>query len=92
MNITHRDIKPENIMFSKKGDLRSIKFIDFGLSHQSKNDEFMETITGTDHYLAPEMFNKKYTSKVDIWAMGIVLYAMITKKFPFNGNSTNEIK
>ncbi len=79
-NIVHRDIKPENILFSDKKDFSSLKLIDFGLATQKKTDN--KTV-GTPYYMAPEMIKGKYSPKSDIWSVGIIIYLMLTDKFPF---------
>jgi calcium-dependent protein kinase len=79
-NIVHRDIKPENILFSEKKDFSSLKLIDFGLATQKKTDN--KTV-GTPYYMAPEMIKGKYSPKSDIWSVGIIIYLMLTDKFPF---------
>jgi hypothetical protein len=78
--ICHRDIKAENIMLQQQIGVDDpwvfgrLVLVDFGLStdHASK----MSTICGTCTYIAPEIFdsNVKYNEKVDIWAMGVLLY------------------
>ena len=79
-NIVHRDIKPENILFGDKKDFSSLKLIDFGLATQKKTDN--KTV-GTPYYMAPEMIKGKYSPKSDIWSVGIIIYLMLTDKFPF---------
>ena len=79
-NIIHRDIKPENILFSDKNDFSSLKLIDFGLATQKKTDN--KTV-GTPYYMAPEMIKGKFSPKSDIWSVGIIIYLMLTDKFPF---------
>lgn len=80
--IIHRDIKPENIMFDQPGG--TVKFIDFGLATQMNQQM---DIAGTPYYLAPEVLTKKYGTECDIWSLGVVLYQMISGKFPFDGRS-----
>jgi 5'-AMP-activated protein kinase catalytic alpha subunit len=86
-NIAHRDIKPENIIVD--GD--RLKLIDFGLSTEwTSAKTMMETPCGSPCYAAPEMVaGKKYDCrKVDIWAMGVTLYAMLMGKLPFQHENT----
>jgi serine/threonine protein kinase len=79
-NICHRDIKPDNILYDKEN--KQVKIIDFGVSKNVKlrgRCEKMLTDTGTFYYKAPEMFTGEgYTEAVDSWAVGILLYEMIT--------------
>ncbi|KAI6654576.1 Phosphorylase b kinase gamma catalytic chain, skeletal muscle/heart isoform [Oopsacas minuta] len=86
-NIVHRDIKLENIFVSPKC---SVKLLDFGLSETISDDISLTELSGTPSYIAPEMINKAlnpsmngYGRPVDIWACGVLLYAMISGSFPF---------
>lgn len=82
--VVHRDIKPENIMVTKDGVL---KFIDFGLAKRQDHTKKLQSIAGTPSYMAPEMLNgEKYTSKVDTWAMGVLLYTFMSGYLPFQGS------
>ena len=85
-NIMHRDLKPENIMLNDKTlfGLPFIKIIDFGTAKIYEN-EYENLVIGTLFYMAPEVFNKKYTEKCDMWSLGVILYYLFTKKFPFQG-------
>lgn len=81
-NITHRDLKCDNILFHDN----HYRIIDFGFS----TDKSMNmTFLGTPLYMAPEIISRGhsgpsfYTNKVDIWALGIMLYYMLTKDFYF---------
>ena len=87
-NIVHRDLKPENLLLYNKNIL---KIIDFGLSNYS-NDELLSTPCGSPCYASPEMISgKKYDGNlIDIWATGIILFAMLCGFLPFEGQ-TNEI-
>ncbi len=88
-NIVHRDIKPENIMYGSDGE---VKFIDFGLAKQTqKSNQKMHTVAGTPYFISPEVLNGNYGKECDIWSLGVVLYLMITGKYPFDGNSRAEV-
>ncbi len=89
--IVHRDLKPANIFLDEDEDI--IKIGDYGLSKYisgSQGGGQTETV-GTFHYMAPEIGNGSYGKGVDIYAMGIVLYEMLTGDVPFRGESSQEI-
>ena len=84
--ICHRDIKPENLLLANK---KIIKIIDFGLS--SEYDEFLSTPCGSPCYASPEMIKgKKYKGlSVDLWACGVILFAMLFGYLPFDDKDNN---
>lgn len=83
LNIAHRDIKPENLFLD---DNLNIKVGDFGLSNIFGPDMLLKTSCGSPCYAAPEMISGKPYSgiTVDIWASGVVLFAMMCGYLPFN--------
>ena len=87
--IVHRDLKPANL-FMEEG---IVKIADYGLAKlitPSHGTEHSESI-GTCHYMAPEISSGKYHKPIDIYAMGIILYEMITGRVPFDGESVGEV-
>ena len=83
INIIHRDIKPENILITKSN---KVKLSDFGLAKKLDNirEQTCSTWCGTTEYLAPEIVEGyDYNYKIDNWALGILLYELITKRTPF---------
>ena len=97
--IVHRDIKPENILVqnintkNKKNALDElhIKLIDFGASNFFKENEILTLKVGSPYYIAPEVLNKSYNEKCDIWSAGVVLYVMLTGNFPFVGKTSQKL-
>ena len=75
-NIIHRDIKPENILLSNPNDLSSIKLCDFGLSTIHQQDKTLKAKCGTAMYMAPEIVRGKYTTSIDMWSCGIIMYQL----------------
>lgn len=87
-NIVHRDIKPENILIATK---LIPKLADFGTSGEQKI--IANTFCGTYEYMAPEIYlRQKHTDKVDVWAIGVLLYEMTHQKTPFLNNTLDQIK
>jgi calcium-dependent protein kinase len=88
--IVHRDIKPENILFSLSGDYQSLKLIDFGLSTPLSTTKQKYRV-GSPYYMSPEMLKGDYQYASDAWSIGVILYVMMTGKYPFNGKDQNEV-
>ncbi len=87
--IVHRDLKPANIFI----DSGLVKIGDYGLSKFiscSKRGGQTESV-GTFHYMAPEIGKGEYGKEIDIYALGIILYEMLTGNVPFEGESSQEI-
>ncbi|KAL1452011.1 hypothetical protein WDU94_006330 [Cyamophila willieti] len=88
IGIAHRDIKCENILITR---CLTARLTDFGFSRFFKNTkELSNTFCGTTGYAPPEvMKNIPYNApKGDIWALGIVVYRMLSKRFPFGDPGT----
>lgn len=88
--IVHRDIKPGNILISKRGE---IKLADFGIASDQEPDITQEGSTvGTPAYMPPEQFENSSTvdNRADIYALGIMLYEMLTGTKPYPGTYTLE--
>ena len=68
-----------------------IKIIDFGTSLVMKDKQTLDEKLGTPYYIAPEVLNKSYNEKCDIWSCGVICYIIISGIPPFNGASDQEI-
>ena len=81
-NIIHRDIKPANLFRSDKG---VYKLGDFGIARDMRAGMGSLSHKGTENYMAPEVYlGKKYTSNIDIYALGILLYKLLNRnRLPF---------
>jgi serine/threonine protein kinase len=83
-NICHRDLKPENILLKANGQ---IKMADFGMAALQQNPNHqLRTACGSPHYAAPELLRHQFYkgSAVDIWSMGVILFAMLAGRLPFD--------
>jgi serine/threonine protein kinase len=91
LKVCHRDIKPENFLLINKNGKNIIKLIDFGFATFIPENGLMNDLLGTPQYAAPEIYKGiPYTTKVDLWSIGIVLYNMINGTHPFNFNNGNQ--
>jgi serine/threonine protein kinase len=86
-NIVHRDLKLDNILVEES--TRMVKLIDFGFSVVVGGGAKLKVFCGTPSYMAPEIVRKhEYDGKpVDIWALGVLLFVLLTGTFPFRGVS-----
>ncbi|KAJ3986502.1 kinase-like domain-containing protein [Lentinula detonsa] len=84
-SIIHRDLKPENILISSLAPPR-IKIVDWGMAAFAPPSLQLETSCGSPHYASPEIVNGyKYTGNAtDIWSCGVILYALLTGRLPFD--------
>ena len=92
--VIHRDLKPENIMIESidpETGYYNIKIIDFGTAKIRQSDKSENKVLGSCYYIAPEVLNKKYNEKCDIWSCGVILYILLSGNVPFNGRDEREI-
>jgi serine/threonine protein kinase len=92
--VVHRDLKPGNIMLRDDG---TIALIDFGISHSAHvnaeaKDDAAQQIAGTPYYMSPEQARGAATDeRTDLYALGVILYQMLTGAKPFTGETPEAI-
>ncbi len=91
-NIIHRDLKPNNILFLDE-EKTHIVIIDFGISGISNGNQKEKIKAGTVKFIPPEMLSgKEFSSntRLDMWALGVILYRMVEGCYPFEGKNYKE--
>ena len=88
--IMHRDLKPENILFTR-ADRRAVQLCNFGSSTAFDVFAVQTEIVGSPYYVAPEVLNRSYGPKCDIWSCGVICFVLLTGKAPFSGDSLTTI-
>ena len=82
----HRDIKFENIMFENKTKEAQIKLIDFGIATVYTKRKLTDRV-GTVYTMSPEVIRGKYTSKADLWSIGVTTFMLLSGEKPFWGKT-----
>merc|ERR1719203_2714240 len=94
----HRDIKGDNYLMSVKDITEprcKIVLTDFGTAVLMKHGERLSSGVGTKIFWSPEFYDRDYSFKVDVWAMGVIMYGLVSGRFPFkdqNDIKTKEVK
>ncbi len=86
--VVHRDLKPENILLTAPQWPFEVKLCDFGLAARCRNQSGLVSAFGSTAYMAPEQFDKGYDSRVDIYALGVILYEMLFGRRPYTGDAS----
>ena len=89
--IVHRDVKPQNVMLLEDG---TIKVMDFGIARFARESgkTMADKAIGSVHYISPEQAKGDTTDeRTDIYAVGVIVYEMLTGKVPFDGDSAVSI-
>ncbi|KAH8751631.1 kinase-like domain-containing protein [Diaporthe sp. PMI_573] len=89
--VFYRDLKPENLLLDEDGH----KLVDFGFAkrlHEQDRTAKTYTLCGTSEYLAPEvLYNEGYTTTVDWWSLGVLIYEFLVGYSPFLNRDASEI-
>ncbi len=100
LGIVHRDLKPSNLFIAEAAGKRMIKVLDFGISKENAKASDVpltstDNLLGTPQYMSPEQVraSKDVDARSDIWALGVILYELLTGKRPFvsDENATGEL-
>jgi tRNA A-37 threonylcarbamoyl transferase component Bud32 len=95
--VIHRDLKPENLFRVERGERVAIKILDFGISKAAWTFDARLTVRtnplGTPAYMSPEQMARPDTVdlRADMWALGVVLYELLTGELPFAGDNYADI-
>jgi len=96
-NVIHRDLKPENVMLEQRRDQPDlVKVLDFGIAKVLDSDlpslTRIDAVCGTPQYMAPEQATgSRLDGRCDLYAVGIMLYQMVTAELPFDGPNSMDV-
>eukprot|EP00980_Cylindrotheca_fusiformis_P002965 scaffold683_cov124-Cylindrotheca_fusiformis.AAC.34 len=90
-NVVHRDLKYENILFVNESAKAEVKLIDFGLSKVYGDNAQLTEGVGTIYTMAPEVLKGNYTTKADVWSVGVIAYMLLSSQMPFYGRKRHHV-
>jgi serine/threonine-protein kinase len=97
--VVHRDVKASNVLVVDRGPERQVKLLDFGIAKILHPDPGQRGITtqeqrlGTPHYMAPEQLRgDPVDARTDVYALGVLLFRMLTSSYPFHSPDLVEIE
>mmetsp|Transcript_15267 Transcript_15267/g.27815 ORF Transcript_15267/g.27815 Transcript_15267/m.27815 type:complete len:303 (+) Transcript_15267:50-958(+) len=88
--LAHLDLKPENILMANTCNTQ-LKLADFGFAQEFMGKPYLSEARGTLVYAAPEILLKNYSEKADCWAVGVIVFVMLTGEVPFHGSSPDAV-
>eukprot|EP00192_Tetraselmis_astigmatica_P010573 CAMPEP_0117668248 /NCGR_PEP_ID=MMETSP0804-20121206/11439_1 /TAXON_ID=1074897 /ORGANISM="Tetraselmis astigmatica, Strain CCMP880" /LENGTH=373 /DNA_ID=CAMNT_0005476109 /DNA_START=88 /DNA_END=1209 /DNA_ORIENTATION=- len=98
LGVMHRDIKLENVFLKNRSDCSSARLGDFGLGHMKRRWGLPKGCAGSRQYMAPEVLASRYANSdpygrpADLWSAGVVMFALLARRFPFSGRNRLELE